>query len=643
MGKTLLENYKKAEETVKSLDDALRQLSHPPNFSLFDELTQIREASALRRPEFSQPLVTALQIAYVDVLSSFGIQPQFAVGHSSGEIAAVYAGGFVSAEAAIKLAYLRGLAVNQAGAHSDVGMLAVGLPLEALREYIDPRDDAIQVACYNSPNSITISGKLEALETLRSTLENAGHFARLLQVAVAYHSSFMYPASAIYGEMLQEIWDSSFDQEITKPRARVFSSVTGAEMTTAPDISYWQRNLVSKVEFEMAVRQMIQPKTGPNVFIEVGPSSTLSSPLQEIFRGAADHRSEFRYTSVARRGHDINDRLYSVLGLLFGLGVAVDIAAANQYETDKVAPNFLTDLPNYAWNHSQKYWNESLASKDWRQRPFVRHDLLGSKVLGTNWSNPTWKNKLQLEDLPWLMDHRIGDQVVFPASGYICMAVEAMYQANFMGIWKGTKPEECVFRLRDAKFSRALVMNASESTTVSLSLAPIGDSDDSWYKFRVSSMKSDTWHQNASGLVRIDSGCTEFAQSATPIAPLENPTSAKEWYNDVQENGMCFGPAFQTHLSVEYASGSRNSRSIVSVAPPASKWQQSRYALHPVCMDGCFQAASFVLAHGDICDTSNTMVPLGIEQMALPISSQRDSQAIALASTEYSGEPFYSS
>ncbi|KAK9415512.1 putative Polyketide synthase [Seiridium unicorne] len=637
MGKALLKNYQEARETVKGLDAFLRQLPCPPDFMLFDELTQNREASALRRPEVSQPLVTAVQLAYINILLSWGIRPSFVVGHSSGEIAAAYACGYISAEGAIKLAYLRGLAVQQTSDGSQLGMLAVGLSVDALGTYIDSQDEAVQIACLNSPSSITVSGTLPALEVLQSRLKEAGHFARLLQVDVAYHSDHMQSASSTYGEKLRATWDPSSDQKASETNIRMFSSVTGAEITVPPDITYWQRNLVAQVNFEMAVRQMIQPKTGPNVFIEIGPSNTLSSPIQEIFRTAVDQGAEMRYISVAKRNYDTDTLLYKVPGLIFGLGGSVDIAAANQYKSKEAAPRFLIDLPNYAWNHSKKYWKESLASKDWRQRPFVKHDLLGSKVPGTNWSNPTWRNRIQVADLPWLMDHKIGDQVVFPASGYICMAIEAMYQTNFVSRWKGVEPKNCVFRLRDAKFSRALVLDASESTIINLSLAPMGGSDDSWHEFRVTSMKSDTWHHHATGLVRIESGHTEFEHYVMPITPLRNPTSCQHWYNDMREIGMNFGPAFQTQLAVEYTSGSRTSRSMVSLTLPASKWQQSGYMLHPASMDGCFQAASFVLAQAQIYTISAAMVPFGLDELTLPFSTQQHSEALASAHTEYNG------
>ncbi|GLB09061.1 hypothetical protein AtubIFM57258_004972 [Aspergillus tubingensis] len=74
----------------------------------------------------------------------------------------------------------------------------------------------------------------------------------------------------------------------------------------------------------------------------------------------------------------------------------------------KLALCFVSDLPNYQWNHSVKYWHESESSHDWRFRKFPYHDLLGSKILGSPWTNPTWKYVLRLSDISWLRDHLLG-------------------------------------------------------------------------------------------------------------------------------------------------------------------------------------------------------------------------------------------
>lgn len=105
MGADLIRDFPLARSTVEYLDSVLQSLLSPPQWSLLEELTATRSVEALRHPEFSQSLVTALQIALLRVLEEWGIFPVAVVGHSSGEIAAAYAANLLSSSDAIKVAY----------------------------------------------------------------------------------------------------------------------------------------------------------------------------------------------------------------------------------------------------------------------------------------------------------------------------------------------------------------------------------------------------------------------------------------------------------------------------------------------------------------------------------------------------------
>ena len=88
----------------------------------------------------------------------------------------------------------------------------------------------------------------------------------------------------------------------------------------------------------------------------------------------------------------------------------VDLAKVNTdiVGSHEVTPSIIIDLPNYSWDHSSEYWYENESSKDWRNRMFAHHDLLGLKVLGTLRHAPTWRKTLGIITLPWLKDHKVG-------------------------------------------------------------------------------------------------------------------------------------------------------------------------------------------------------------------------------------------
>ncbi|GME64219.1 Polyketide synthase [Neofusicoccum parvum] len=253
-------------------------------------------------------------------------------------------------------------------------------------------------------------------------------FARLLKVNMAYHSRYMTEVGNYYRTIVQQSCGQPFQGNSD---VAMFSSVTGERMAKPADADYWTANMVSPVRFEQACKEMISSTSGGADFlIELGPSGALKGPVAQIKKALSGQGASTRYHAGLSRGANSTEAPFSAAGQLFIAGANVSVGGVNRsvYD-DNARPQVIVDLPNYVWNHSTKYWHESQASKDWRFRRFPHHDLLGSRTLGTSWNNSlSWKNILRLDDLPWLKDHKMGSDVLLPASGFIAMAIEAMYQ-----------------------------------------------------------------------------------------------------------------------------------------------------------------------------------------------------------------------
>lgn len=178
MLKRLLVGVPYATRIVEELEEALRTLpeEYRPSWTLYDQLMLEGEASNVKQASFSQPLCCAVQIVLVRLLSIAGVQFSAVVGHSSGEIARAFAAGFISAAQAIRIAYLRGV-VSAEFASSTTGkpgaMLAAGMSYDDAKELCDMEafQGRVFVAASNSPDSVTISGDIDAVYHVQGVLE----------------------------------------------------------------------------------------------------------------------------------------------------------------------------------------------------------------------------------------------------------------------------------------------------------------------------------------------------------------------------------------------------------------------------------------------------------------------------------------
>ncbi|KAL9094793.1 MAG: hypothetical protein Q9165_003064 [Trypethelium subeluteriae] len=405
MGLNLCERFPVAREVIGRLDKTLRSLPNGPCWSAYDELTSPRSKSHIQLPEFSQPLVTILQIAILSVLESWGIEWCAVAGHSSGEIACAVAAGLLSPEEAVKVAYYRGLLSDSLKSErKSTGMLAVGLGSHQAKQYISSAHQ-VDIACFNSPSSCTLSGEISDLEEILGSIIADGHFARMLLVDLAYHSRFIKPAAPHYEELLRQ--NCVFRNTPLVPSAiSMFSSVTGRKTNDHCDASYWVRNMVSPVKFSEAIEAMQTHQGSPDILVEIGPSDALAGPLSQIRKCLPDDAKGFDYLPAYRRGESSGSALFDLAGRLFISGCTINLSEVN-HNSEEGAPRTIVDLPNYAWDHRTKFWKENDSSKDWRFRRFIHHDLLGSKILGVPWTLPVWKKSLGTNHVPWLRDHMV--------------------------------------------------------------------------------------------------------------------------------------------------------------------------------------------------------------------------------------------
>ncbi|KAM0273499.1 hypothetical protein ACHAQH_008324 [Verticillium albo-atrum] len=627
MGKDLIENLPLARRVVENLDRALQTLQDPPKWSLLAELTEERDAATLRLPELSQPLVTALQITLLAVLQHWGITGHKVLGHSSGEIAAAVAADLLTPEEAIKTAYLRGQAAENRPTKQALGMMAVGISAADAERYLTSK---VHVACFNSPVSLTFSGPVPALESVRDVLQKDGHFARLLQVDLAYHSDFMCEIADDYHKMLQEHCPASGRHLRHSP---MLSSVTGHAMSSQVGPDYWRANMINPVRFAEPAAEMLSGSDACDFIIEIGPSGALSGPLSQVMKALPGGGKNIQYAAAAKRGPDTLTALFEVAGKLWTSGGNVNLGRINAYDR----PSVIVDLPNYQWNHSRRYWREGLATEEHRHRPFISHELLGSKVLSTGWQFPTWTKIIHLSDLPWLKDHRIDNEIIFPVGGYLAMAAEAVRQLTVMTRWAGrVQPETFAYKMKNVEILQNLVLEETEGSRMMLILMPVHDSAERWHTFTIQSYHDNVWVTNCTGFIRIDETHASTKPSPKALEPIKYSEPGSRCYKRTAAMGYEYGSSYQQIQKFQAARVGEHSRGVLSINPPE---HHSLYPVHTVTLDGFLQLCGLSLQQSLMTLGENVkMMPTRIGSLILPSCNMPQELCLAYMIPQYGGK-----
>lgn len=361
----------------------------------------------------SQPLCTAIQVALVQFLERWGLKPTTVAGHSSGEIAAAYTAGLLTAPQAIIIAYYRGHVVGKNTLKGS--MMAAGMDQEVAQETIDSLglQGSVVVACVNSPESVTLSGDEAGIEKVLQHLQGQGTFARKLNTGGrAYHSHHMKAIGEEYQRLL-EIALLQYPQPVSSnSNIRMISSVLGATAPRKLGPSYWRKNLESPVLFYQAIEEMAI--TANQHIVEIGPHSALQLPIKQIRTKLAILEDQLKYSTALTRGKNAVSCVLSLAGNLFLHGHSIDFARVNAVDLpgSKVSVDVsalektIVDLPAYKWKYDNLLHYEPRVSQEFRNRKYPHHDLLGSQLHGGDGVGLTWRNLLRIKDVPWLEDHK---------------------------------------------------------------------------------------------------------------------------------------------------------------------------------------------------------------------------------------------
>ncbi|MEI6470615.1 MAG: type I polyketide synthase, partial [Betaproteobacteria bacterium] len=227
---------------------------------LFEENSEL-----IHQTEFTQPLLFAIEYSLYQLWKSWGVHPQYLMGHSVGEYVAACVADVFSLQDGLHLIAKRGQlmqALPKGG-----GMLAVLASVEELTPYLLTYENKIDIAAINGVNQTVLAGKLVDLERLETTLNDQQLSAQLLSVSHAFHSFLMQDMLEDYRKILSTIRFSS-------PKIPIISNLTGDIADHAiTSVDYWLKHVMQPVEFVKGVQTL--EKLGINTILEIGPDPTL--------------------------------------------------------------------------------------------------------------------------------------------------------------------------------------------------------------------------------------------------------------------------------------------------------------------------------------------------------------------------------
>ncbi|MFF6829685.1 SDR family NAD(P)-dependent oxidoreductase [Streptomyces longwoodensis] len=508
----------------------------------------------------------AFEVALFRLVESFGVVPEFVVGHSVGEVAAAHVAGVLSLEDAVRLVSAR--AVLMGDLPSGGAMLAVGAPEAEIGEVLQGLEGVVGVAAVNGASSVVVSGDARAVGEVQVAAAERGWRHRRLRVSHAFHSPLMEPVLDRFREAIEGI-------EFGRPRLGFVSSV---EVGAAADsVEYWVRNVRQTVRFADAVGHAW--RQGVTRFVEIGPDSALTAAGAD---GVPDDAG-VSFVALQRRERPQARALAEGLARFHVAGGSVDWAAY-------LPPAGHVDLPTTAFRH-QRYWLDSTEPTDPAVLGAVpvRHPLLGALVPMPGELDSVLTGRIGLRGQPWIADHRVTGAAVLPGTAFLELARRA---GELIG---DLRVEELILEVPltlPAEGDTALRVVVGEPDTAGRRSVEVHTRPEE---------PGSPWTRHATGVLVEDTDDTPGAGGGTVAELVQWPPAAAEavdlddLYPRLAGTGLEYGPAFQG-LRAAWRRGEEIFAEVALTDHERGRAQE--FGLHPALMDAALHALGMDDHHG---------------------------------------------
>ncbi|KAF4926922.1 Highly reducing polyketide synthase ACRTS2 [Colletotrichum viniferum] len=631
---------------AKAMEDAEKHLrAFGATWSLAEELAK-SEGTRINEAEISQPACTAVQLGLVELLRNWGISPMAVVGHSSGEIAAAHAAGLLSFKTALAVAFFRGRATVELlakQAENGGGMLAVGADVDTAGELLRHTASVGRagIAAINSPSSVTLSGDVAVIDAVERIAKAQGIFNRRLKVNVAYHYHHMERVASSYVAAIEPYFTDDCksrlalngDYEKKRVLLPLFSSVNGQvegpEAITSAQ--YWAKNLVSPVRFSEAIT-LVANESSANVLVEIGPHAALKGPINQTLQSLEQKKDSITYVPSLVRGTDDAKAVMQLAGRLYAMGLTVDFHAFNG-TGPKSRHRVLADLPSYKWDKKARFIHRSPVSVGKFHSGHTFTPLLGWKMASQG-RDHVFRQVFTLDELPWVRDHKVVIDVLFPFTGFLSLAVDAF--RSITTTTTGDPPTS--FSICEMHIERGLHIKEEQRIDICTKLRPVetgtGHLSSSTWAFEVMTWSEQTgWVTHVYGRIEAGSeeakclGASESSvwQDAEKILQGVNAgeldeATALSGYDTLDRSGVCYGLSFKNIFEMWRSPGKTVHRTRLRQTndeePLSIPKRGSAMTVDPPMLDSVLSSA--LLAVGDgLPEPRPAFVPTYVRRMQL--------------------------
>ena len=490
----------------------------------------------------AQPLIFAVQSAATVAMGARGLRPSVVLGHSVGEVAAAEAAGILDLRAAVEVIYFR--STRQELTRGSGRMMAVLAPPETVKNLLDAVA-SVEIAAFNSPRAITVAGPSEGLAELRRLASREGIVALELDLEYPFHTALM---AGIEGHLMADL------RNIVPLEGLIpfVSTVTGSCLPRSRlNARYWWRNIREPVQFAAGIREAA--KLGARFFVEIGPRSTLLRHISDSLAGEAE---DVVVLSALERHDQERDPVDKLVSRALVAGARLDTTAVFGPNPGASIP-----LPSYPWQQTQfrcAPTQEASALVETGRHPFS-----GAR---TGSDSLEWYSHLDTALFPELADHKVGEQLIFPGTGFLEIAFAVASE------WLRTGQ----VLLADFEILKPLDLSKGETREVMSRVSPGSNTIEIFSRPRLSQAG---WllHSRAKML----HGDARAVVPEVPPPDGARALSKAAVYQMAAAGGLHYGPAFRL---LESAVVHENNLIAVELAPARVA---TGFAIDPVRLDCC--------------------------------------------------------